>query len=287
MILYLFYNADMLDIAHGRHELCLGYVDNMALVASTGTFEDTHCMLGSMMSWSGGCLQWAVAHNSKFEASKSALIDFSRAKGIGHPDMLLQGMLIKPSISHKFLGVLLDQELHWKHQANYVLGKALKWLLAFHRLTWMASGVNLRLMQQLYHAVAIPKMTYAVDVWYTPQCRKEGAKNDSSSVGITNKLASLQWMATLAITGALRSTATDILDLHAGTQPVRLLLLRLCNWAALRLTSLPDGHPLHVIYRIRTRWYKTHCSPLHELPSIFSIVPNSIEMQSPVRSSPT
>ena len=57
MILYLFYNADMLDIAHGCHELCLGYVDDMALVASTGTFEDAHRILHGMMSRSGGGLQ--------------------------------------------------------------------------------------------------------------------------------------------------------------------------------------------------------------------------------------
>ena len=131
-------------------------------------------------------------------------------------------------------------------------------------------------------------MAYVVDVWYTPPCRKEGAKKDSSSVGIANKLASLQRIATLAITGALHSIATDILDLHAGTRPVRLLLLTLCHRAALRLASLPDGHPLHAIYRTRTRWYvKTHRSPLHELPSIFSIVPNSIETRSPIQSSPT
>ena len=49
MILYLFYNADMLDIAQGQFEMCLGYVDDMALVVSVGSFRDTHCMLGNMM----------------------------------------------------------------------------------------------------------------------------------------------------------------------------------------------------------------------------------------------
>ena len=114
MILYLFYNADMLDITHGRHELCLGYVDDMALIASADTFENAHRMLGNMMSWPGSGLQWAAEHNSKFEMSKSILIDFSRPKGVGHLDMSLQGSFIKLSTSHKFLGVQLDQELHWK-----------------------------------------------------------------------------------------------------------------------------------------------------------------------------
>ena len=47
MILYLFYNTDMLDIAHGHHKLCLGYVDDMALIASADTFENAHHMLGN------------------------------------------------------------------------------------------------------------------------------------------------------------------------------------------------------------------------------------------------
>ena len=33
MILYLFYNADLFNIGCGRHEMCLGYVDDLALVA--------------------------------------------------------------------------------------------------------------------------------------------------------------------------------------------------------------------------------------------------------------
>ena len=77
MTLYLFYNADRLDIARGQFEMCLGYMDDMALVVVAGSFEDTHRMLGNMLSHKGGANKWAVAHNSKFKASKSVLVDFS------------------------------------------------------------------------------------------------------------------------------------------------------------------------------------------------------------------
>ena len=49
MILYLFYNADILDIARGKNELCLGYVDDLALVAMAKNFADTHRLLKNMM----------------------------------------------------------------------------------------------------------------------------------------------------------------------------------------------------------------------------------------------
>ena len=131
-------------------------------------------------------------HNSKFEASKSVLIDFSCNKNSDwpHSDMTLRGTAIALQASHKFLGVMLDQELCWRQQADYALSKTAKWTLAFHRLARPASGVNMRLMCQMYSAVAIPKVAYVANIWYTLTCKKEGASRLSSSVGVTNKLAS-------------------------------------------------------------------------------------------------
>ena len=51
---------------------------------------------------------------------------------------------------------------------------------------------NMRLMRQMYSAVTIPKVAYTADVWYTPIRKKEGASRFSGSVGVTNKLASIQ-----------------------------------------------------------------------------------------------
>ena len=51
MILYLYYNADLLDIVQGWHGFCLGYVDDMALVATANKFTDSHRILNSMISW--------------------------------------------------------------------------------------------------------------------------------------------------------------------------------------------------------------------------------------------
>ena len=109
MVLYLYYNADMIDIARGRLEMCLGYLDNMALVAAVSSFAGTHHRLKSMMACRNGGNDWSVTHNSKFEASKSVLIDFSHAKTIDWPHMTLRGTAIALQASHKFLGVMLDQ----------------------------------------------------------------------------------------------------------------------------------------------------------------------------------
>ena len=62
----------------------------------------------------------------------------------------------------------------------------------------------------MYCAVALPKMTYAADVWYMPMHKREGAGKTSGSVGIMRRMALMQWMASMAITGALHTTPTDL-----------------------------------------------------------------------------
>ena len=283
MLLYLFYNADMLDITQGQQEVCLGYMDDMALVAAAGTFRGTHRILGKMMAKLQGSYAWLRTHNSRFKMSKSVLVDFSRDKHAEQPNMMLQGAIITPAASHKFLGVMIDQELCWHQQADYALGRASKWIMAYQWLARVASSINLQLMRQLYTAVAIPKMTYAIDVWLMPPRKQVGAKRHTGSINITNRFATLQRTATLAITRAMCTTATNVLDLHVGLLPMRLALHRLCHCAMLRIAALPDMHPLYDIFCKRAcRYIKTHRSPLHELLDTFNIVPGSIKTCQPI-----
>ena len=55
-------------------------------------------------------------------------------------------MTITTVSSHKFLGVMLDQELWWGPQANYAVAKATKWTLAYQRLACPSTGIQPRLM---------------------------------------------------------------------------------------------------------------------------------------------
>ena len=199
------------------------------------------------------------AHNSRFKMFKSILVDFSRSKHVEWPNMTLQGTVISPKASHKFLGVMLNQDLLWHQQADYAIGKASKWIMAYRRLARVATGVNLWLMRQLYMAVTIPKMMYTIEVWLTPLQQQDGAKKCTGSVGMVNRLASLQRVAALAITGAMHTTATDVIDLHADLLPMRLATHRLCQQATLRIASLPETHLLHdVSHRQARRYIKSH-----------------------------
>jgi hypothetical protein len=77
MVVYLFYNADILDLPRNKNELAVAYVDDTALFVEGLTFDDTHTTLKRMMNRRHGAFKWSAAHNSKFEVTKFALIDFS------------------------------------------------------------------------------------------------------------------------------------------------------------------------------------------------------------------
>jgi ribonuclease HI len=137
-------------------------------------------------------------------------------------------------------------------------------------------------MRQLYLAVALPKITYGVDIWYTPPSKPTGYKRNTGSSGVLQSLQKAQRIATLAITGTLRSSPNDYVDVHAGTYPMELALLKACHSAMVRILTLPDTHPLHQIIREAQRNPPAkHPSPLDTLIKKFDLQETKVEIIQP------
>ena len=77
MILYLFYNADLL-MDTNKGEVKVTYVDDANFYAEVANFEEAYGKLKDMMTRDGGGQEWARIHNSRFEMSKLTLVGFSR-----------------------------------------------------------------------------------------------------------------------------------------------------------------------------------------------------------------
>jgi len=186
MILYILYNADLLELARTPDEDSLGFVDDALGLAIGKTFKDTTRTLKDFMERpvTGG-FRWGYEHNSKFEIDKLAVVHFTRQREADpqhpgktrtpkHPILILQGKTIKNVESYKYLGMHIDRQLHWKTQMQKTISKATSYVLLFRRLTKHSTGISARLMRQLYLSVAIPKMTYGLDIWYIPPHKEEG-----------------------------------------------------------------------------------------------------------------
>jgi ribonuclease HI len=133
-------------------------------------------------------------------------------------------------------------------------------------------------MHQLYLAVALPKMLYAVDLWLRPLFIGNADTPQRGSIGVVKRLKRVQRIAALSITGAMRTTATDTLEAHAKLLPLEHRLQNLCYQATIRLAAHPPSHPLHNLVRRATKRYvKRHRSSLHYLYHATELDIESIE----------
>lgn len=96
-----------------------------------------------------------------------------------------------------------------------------------------------------FQSVAIPKIMYTAEIWYTLMHMPEGAKKKRGSVAITCQFESMQRLATTAISGAMRTTATDVMEVHTNDMPADLMLQQVCHHATVQCMSLPETRPNH------------------------------------------
>ena len=280
MALYQFYNADLLDIPQGKWESAIAYVDDAILVAEGTDFHQAHDRLSNMMLREDGALKWAEKHNSRFEFSKLALIDFAHhCRKAERPTLSLPGTgtVIKPTKSTKYLGVILDQHLLWKEQLAYVVGKGSKWASQIRRVARPSWGLTPRAASRLYIGVALPRILYSLDIWcYTPQAAKTGRKPPKPIA--YRKLASVQREGALAITGGFRTSPLDALNAHAALLPMHLRIGKVKYRMAVRMASLPPAHPLHKHLRAAfRRRVRRHKGPLHSVAKSLQLDPDAIE----------
>jgi len=79
------------------------------------------------------------------------------------------------------------------------------------------------------------------------------------------KLAKVQQMVVIHITGAMKTTATDVLEAHTDLLTMDLLVDKHCFREALRLTTLPKSHSLHSHVKSAVKHIpRKHPSLLHE-----------------------
>ena len=142
----------------------------------------------------------------------------------------------------------------------------------------MSWGLPAKLVRQLYLSVAIPKITYAAAVWLQPSFTHPSDKRLCRSKGTARKISSIQRTVALAIMGAMRTSPTDSLNVHANLLPAHLMFQQVLFRSALRLSSLPDAHPLKPhIRRIEKKDVKRHHSALHKLIHTLGVHPERNE----------
>jgi len=135
-----------------------------------------------------------------------------------HP-IFLNGVKVLVVNTHKFLGVMVDQELHWKDHVNFAICKGTNWVTQYCRLAKPSKDTSAKFMRHFYNLIAVPKMLYSADLFLIPETgRSKGMK------GFITRLAKIQRQASLHITGAMRLAPTDAIDACMDILPFPLLV---------------------------------------------------------------
>ena len=134
MLLYAFYNVELIKIAHGKNELAAGFVDDCAFVAIADTLDNSYRILKDMMECPNGVLNWSLGHNSKFKISKLAIMDFPRPHKVEtsspliieqqHANSTASTNTMANVQNYKYLSIIFDPKLSWRAHISKVIASA-------------------------------------------------------------------------------------------------------------------------------------------------------------------
>jgi len=156
-IAFQFYNTDVVEVCTPSNgEQVVALMDNTLMLARGESLMESNDRVRCMMTRQGCSLDWESLHQCEFAVSKFGIMGLTRrhkknvaskllTKPIQRSPLLLQGVKIPMVSTHKFLSVILDQELQWKDHINYVLQKGAKWVT--QRLAKLSKGVSPKYMQ--------------------------------------------------------------------------------------------------------------------------------------------
>jgi hypothetical protein len=140
---------------------------------------------------------------------------------------------VTTTTSHKFLGIILDNELRFQKHAAYALGKGERWISQIKRLSKVTKGMHGAHAHRLYYSVAIPSMLYAVDVWCPKPASPSNSRKKGGMKAAIWKMETVQRKAALQATGALRTTPSDLLFTHTNMIPLSSHIKLICQRLAL------------------------------------------------------
>lgn len=168
-ILYLFYNADMLNLANDSQlrATAASWIDDVDIMVTERSAEENCATLCTVH---GRAEQWARQHASVFAPAKYELIHFTNrpTRHNTTAELALDTHTVQASTTCRVLGVILDSHLKWDTHIQHIQARAttsLRDLAALAGSTW---GFGLKDLRRLYVAVVLPQILYCCSAWYSP-----------------------------------------------------------------------------------------------------------------------
>lgn len=221
----------------GYHIVC--YADDLAILA-TGKFENTLAEL--MQSALTIVRRWATKNGLRINPGKTELCLFTKKRRIPNINLpKIDDIRLTLTDRVKFLGVILDKKLQWKHHLQQKASKAIKVFWTCRSAIGKKWGLLPKQIHWIYISVIRPILTYGAIVWW-----------NSLSIGSNLKIYErVQRQCCLGITGAIRSTPTRALETVLNIHQIDIHVRKVAANTAIRLN-------------LNGKWLKTHQGTPHE-----------------------
>ena len=204
----------------------VGYADDIIIMAAG---NDMKINADSIQLALNKVIAWGKDKGLVFNPTKTQAIIFDRAKKykVSHPSIMMEGQELKFVDQIKYLGMTIQSRLSW---TAHVVGQIKKANMLLNRARTVIGrewGLDPERALWVYTAIARPKVTYGSLVWA-----------HSLNKTLVNKLKQMQRKILIAISGALRSTPTEAMEVIAGLIPLDLHIMELAARSRVRTKPL-------------------------------------------------
>ena len=247
-ILFIFYNANLVEQRINRNEGSIGFIDDYTTWVTSKSEEEATAVLQATII--PKATRWTEESGATFEADKTGFIHFTRGQGGPYTPLRFGDVDIYPQPHVKILGVVLDSQLNMKAHVKKVVSRMTARCLALQRL----KGLRPKQARQLYLAAITPATDYAASTWYANQRR--------GSQGLISALNTVQRLGARSILGAFKGVSLAVLEAEAHLEPVTHRLHRKVTKHLASLYLLPETNPATVCLRQYPRQSSRYPSPL-------------------------
>jgi ribonuclease HI len=158
-------------------------------------------------------LGWCRERGLDLNPTKTKLVLFTnKRKKVDMKPIEIQGKELEMVKEVKYLGVTLDSTLRYKTHIKEQTAKAIRTLYQCKRAVGRKWGLRPAMISWIYRAIILPRVLYGAVVWWHRARIKEYQK----------ELNKVQRLACLMVTGAMRTTPTQALEILLGMKTMRI-----------------------------------------------------------------
>lgn len=205
-ILLLFYNTNLVQFVMTSQKGAIAFIDNFNVWVTGDTASANTTAIREQII--PRAVAWEQASGAAFEASKTALIHFTRHPSKdNHQPVQFKEIGVHPSTAVKLLGVIFDQQLRFADHAGRAAKRGLQVGLVLNRLRGLRSNT----VRQLFHTMVTPFVDYASPIRSLLAAEK-----------VLRLLQPIQRLAAKSITGLFRTTVVEIAEVEAAILPAKI-----------------------------------------------------------------